>query len=191
MAQETSISTKNSPRTVITTKRLTGQKLRVSKAEKWARHSRLKIEGPYRFVFDVESNWRFRKSSVAIKAAHANELSMRVYKGPPEEWVKITPVLYKEVNELIRDDKQLCLALAIMISVSFVGQNYEEALELAWKKAKKHEDPNKVLGVIKFSLQFLEHMEHLKGLHKGVNKGNGKNNPEDNGIVDAELIDPV
>ncbi len=184
-------STKTSPREVATPNRLTGRKLRVSKAEKWARTSRTKVKKPYRCIFDVESNWRFLKSDMPIKVKHANKLSMVVYKGPPEDWIKITPEIYEEVAEQIRDDRQMSLALAIMLSVSFVGQNFQEAIQKAWDKALGHDDPNKVLGVIKFSLQFLEHMEHLKGLHKNVDKDNSKRNPKENGVIEGELVPPV
>ena len=198
MAQETTGSAGSSPRAVATTSRLTGKKLRVSSAEKWARNARTKLLFYVRAVFDVESNWKYRKSALEIKVTKANEFSKNAYatskKKDLSDWIEITPQVYEETAEQIRDDPRLALALATMMSISFVGQNYPEAIEKAWEKAKAHDDPNKVIGVIKFSLQFVEYVEHLKGLHKNVDKGNSNSGGSNSGgtePIEGELVDPI
>lgn len=185
MAESTALS----PRSVTTESRLTGRKVRISKAEKWARIARRKVKPEVRCVFDVECDWHYRKSPIDVKVKKANKISSRLYKG--EDRVVITEELYELTAEEIRDDKQLSLALAIFFSLSFVGQNYQEALDQIYTKALVHDDPNKIIASMKWALQFLEHIEHLKGLHRVPDR---RNPPKGLTVTDEdgnELVSPT
>ncbi|MGH7890652.1 MAG: hypothetical protein ACREN0_00105, partial [Thermodesulfobacteriota bacterium] len=60
------------------------------------------------------------------------------------------------------------------------------ALDQMYEKAKDHEDPNKTVGALKWALQFLEHMEHLKGLHRGPNLNPPAGQPGDGDVIDIQ-----
>lgn len=177
---------KGSPgRSVTTPERLTGRKLRVSPAEKWSRAARLKIPGPLRYIFDTEANHKFFSEDFVVKAAHAEELSKRTYKK--EDRIEITPEIYEKTHKIIYDDARLSLAIAIMFSLSFVGQTFQETLAMAYAKAVLNKDPGKLIAVHKWAFQFLEHMSHLKG----INKAKSPTVPKNPGVViDGELVDP-
>lgn len=185
MAEGTNLS----PRSVTTESKLNGKKLRISKAERWARNARRKVKPHLRAVFDVECDWAYRKSSIEEKVKKANQISARLYQN--DDRVVITPELYSLTAEEIRDDRQLSVALAVFFSLSFVGQNYQEALDKMFTKALAHDDPNKIVGVMKWALQFLEHIEHLKGLHRAPQ---GNSPPKGITVTDEdgkELTSPV
>lgn len=185
MSEENGNGRNVATRSVATPIKLKGRKLRVSPAEKWARAARLKIPPPLRFVFDVESNYKFFKSSLDVKVKKAEELSKKAYER--EDRIEITPKIYEDVSTLIYEDARLSLAASVMFSLSFIGQTFQDTLDNAYAKALQHDDPAKVISVHKWAFQFLEYMSNLKGLNR-AKAAPPASKPGD--VVEGELVDP-